>query len=125
MKDYDCSHDFNHILRVKKMAIKIAKKEKLNELDTFIWSYGRAQAMQGYNDDLVMSLAIACWVKDTVFQTNQRDLEYKKAMLTSLVKTNTMIDTKIPGMQGYNKDLTISRNEAKQQYEQFFWVYKG
>jgi uncharacterized protein len=35
MKDYDCSHDFNHIVRVKKMAIKIAKKEKLNELDTF------------------------------------------------------------------------------------------
>jgi hypothetical protein len=81
--------------------------------------------MQGYNDDLVMSLAIACWIKDTVFQTNQRELEYKKAMLTSLVKTNTMIDTKIPGMTGYNKDLSISRNQAKQQYDQFFWVYKG
>ena len=36
MKDYDCSHNFQHILRVKKMAIKIAKKEKLNEYDTFI-----------------------------------------------------------------------------------------
>jgi hypothetical protein len=110
---------------VRNKTLKLNSSRTINELDTFIWSYGRAQAMQGYNDDLVMSLAIACWVKDTVFQTNQRDLEYKKAMLTSLVKTNTMIDTKIPGMQGYNKDLTISRNEAKQQYEQFFWVYKG
>jgi hypothetical protein len=81
--------------------------------------------MQGYNDDLVMSLAIACWIKDIVFQTNQRELEYKKAMLTSLVKTNTMIDTKIPGMAGYNKDLSISINEAKQQYQNYFWVYKG
>lgn len=36
MKDYDCSHNFQHILRVKKMAIKIAKKESLNEFDTFI-----------------------------------------------------------------------------------------
>lgn len=36
MKDYDCSHNFQHIIRVKKMAIKIAKKEKLNEYDTFI-----------------------------------------------------------------------------------------
>jgi len=36
MKDYDCSHNFQHILRVKKMAIKIAKKEKLNYDDTFI-----------------------------------------------------------------------------------------
>lgn len=31
MKDYDVSHDINHILRVKKMAIKIADKEKLND----------------------------------------------------------------------------------------------
>ena len=36
MKDYDCSHNFQHILRVKEMAIKIAKKEKLNYDDTFI-----------------------------------------------------------------------------------------
>jgi hypothetical protein len=110
---------------IRNKTIKINSLRTVNELDTFIWSYGRGQAMQGYNDDLVMSLAIACWIKDTVFQTNQRELEYKKAMLTSLVKTNTMIDTKIPGMNGYNKDLSISRNEAKQQYENFFWVYKG
>lgn len=110
---------------IRNKTLKINSNRTVNELDTFIWSYGRAQAMQGYNDDLVMSLAIACWVKDTVFQTNQRELEYKKAILTSFVKSNTMMDTKIPGMQGYNKDLTISRNEAKQQYEQFFWVYKG
>ena len=110
---------------IRNKSIKINSLRTVNELDTFIWSYGRGQAMQGYNDDLVMSLAIACWIKDTVFQTNQRELEYKKAMLTSLVKTNTMIDTKIPGMNGYNKDLSISRNEAKQQYENFFWVYKG
>jgi len=110
---------------IRNKSITINSLRTINELDTFIWSLGRPQAMQGYNDDLVMSLAIACWIKDTVFQTNQRDLEYKKAMLTSLVKTNTMIDTKIPGMQGYNKDLTIARNEARQQYDQFFWVYKG
>ena len=110
---------------IRNKSIKINSLRTVNELDTFIWSYGRGQAMQGYNDDLVMSLAIACWIKDTVFQTNQRELEYKKAMLTSLVKTNTMMDTKIPGMLGYNKDLSVSLNEAKQQYQNFFWVYKG
>ncbi len=110
---------------IRNKIVTINSLRTINELDTFVWSLGRAQAMQGYNDDLVMSLAIACWIKDTVFQTNQRELEYRKAMLTSLVKTNTMIDTKIPGMTGYNKDLSISRNEAKQQYENFFWVYKG
>jgi uncharacterized protein len=35
MKDYDCSHDFEHVLRVKNMAIKIAKKEKINNNEIF------------------------------------------------------------------------------------------
>jgi len=110
---------------IRNKSVIINSLRTINELDTFIWSLGRPQAMQGYNDDLVMSLAIGCWIKDTVFQTNQRELEYRKAMLTSIVKTNTMIDTKIPGMAGYNKDLSISVNEAKQQYQNYFWVYKG
>jgi hypothetical protein len=110
---------------IRNKSVTINSLRTINELDTFIWSLGRPQAMQGYNDDLVMSLAIGCWIKDTVFQTNQRELEYRKAMLTSLVKTNTMLDTKIPGMAGYNKDLSISVNEAKQQYQNYFWVYKG
>ena len=28
MKEYDLSHDYNHIIRVKNMALKIAEKEK-------------------------------------------------------------------------------------------------
>lgn len=35
MKNYDSSHDFFHIMRVKKMAIKIANKKKLNDDDIF------------------------------------------------------------------------------------------
>jgi len=35
MKSYDESHDYNHIIRVKKLALKIAKKEKLDELSKF------------------------------------------------------------------------------------------
>lgn len=31
MKNYDCSHDFNHVIRVKNNAIKIADNEKVNE----------------------------------------------------------------------------------------------
>ena len=35
MKDYDLSHDYNHIIRVKNMALKIAEKEKLDEQSKF------------------------------------------------------------------------------------------
>ena len=35
MKEYDLSHDYNHIIRVKNMALKIAEKEKLDETSKF------------------------------------------------------------------------------------------
>lgn len=35
MKLYDESHDYNHVIRVKKLALKIAKKENLDELSKF------------------------------------------------------------------------------------------
>lgn len=35
---------------------------------TFIWNNGRAEAMRGYNDDLVMALAIGLWVRDTALR---------------------------------------------------------
>ena len=35
-----------------------------DELKTFIWKGNKAQSMKGYNDDLVMSLAIGAWLFD-------------------------------------------------------------
>ena len=34
-----------------------------HELKTFIWHNGKPQAMRSYHDDLVMALAIGCWVE--------------------------------------------------------------
>jgi uncharacterized protein len=35
MEKYDTSHNYNHVIRVKNTAIKIANSENLNEKDTF------------------------------------------------------------------------------------------
>jgi len=35
MKNYDNSHDYNHVLRVKKIALEIANKENLDELSKY------------------------------------------------------------------------------------------
>ena len=40
--------------------------------------------MRSYHDDLIMSLAIACWVRDTALETSERDVEYKRAMLDGI-----------------------------------------
>tara|TARA_R110000824_G_scaffold5923_1_gene27052 strand:- start:28968 stop:30554 length:1587 start_codon:yes stop_codon:yes gene_type:complete len=97
-----------------------------NEFKTFIWNNGKAQAMRSENDDLVMSFAIGCWVKDTVFVENRRKVEYQKACLNSMFKSDNIINTSIPGMKQY-KPIKKS-NEMKKSIDDqknFIWLLKG
>ena len=59
-------------------AITIQGKRTLEEMRTFIWKNGRAEAQTGYNDDLVMSLATACYVRDTALKFAQQGVDMKK-----------------------------------------------
>ena len=97
-----------------------------NEIKTFVWNHGRAAAMRGYNDDLVIACAIACWVKDIALSVGQRDLEYKKAFLDfgGVIQRKRIIDTTIPGMIGYNP-LKQKKAEHDRQYAEYAWLYKG
>jgi|TARA_B100000941_G_C28403236_1_gene499258 hypothetical protein len=96
-----------------------------NELRTFIWTNGKPQALKGYNDDLVMALAIACWVRDTALQTNQRDLNYKKAFVDAIITSRTTFDTTIKGQVGYKQDSALDKmSDAESLYNQYKWIIK-
>lgn len=112
---------------IRNKLIKINSVRFTNELRTFIWKNGKPQAMRGYNDDLIMALAIGCWVRDTALTVNSREQEYKKACLTSMVKVNTKINTTIPGQQGYKKSEALEDKMFKQQeqYKKYSWLIKG
>ena len=88
--------------------------------------FGRPEAQRGYNDDLVISLAIVCWARDTVLGENTRDLQYKRAFLNSMILTSTKLNTTIPGQQGYKNDESFDKmNNAKKMYNDFGWILKG
>ena len=115
---------------IRNKLITIYSLRTANELKTFIWNNGRPQAMRSYNDDLIMALAIGCWVRDTALETNQRDVEYQKAFLDSMIVSNTKISTAIPGMKGYNRNYDIeadlkNKKHAQQVDDQFVWIFKG
>jgi hypothetical protein len=112
---------------IRNKLIKVYSVRFSNELRTFIWHNGKPQAMRGYNDDLIMALAIGCWVRDTALSVNKRELEYKKACLNSMIRVNTKINTTIPGMQGYNRKEALDEKmfKAKEDYEQYSWLIKG
>ena len=64
-------------------AIVIQGKRTLEEMRTFIWMNGRAEAQIGYNDDLVMSLSTACYIRDTALKFAQQGIDITNAALKS------------------------------------------
>ena len=86
---------------MRNKLIKINSNRLLSEMKTFIWHSGRPQAMRSYNDDLVMSFAIGCWVRDTVIVENRKDVEYSKQFLSSISTSTSNLSTTIPGMAGH------------------------
>lgn len=64
--------------------VKIHSPRMINELKTFIWHNGKAQAATNYNDDLVISLAIGLWVRDTALRLRQEGILITKKMLDGI-----------------------------------------
>lgn len=65
----------------REKAIEIYSGRTLAELETFIWKNGKAQAMDGYNDDLTMALGIGLWVRDTALRLRQEGIDLTRATL--------------------------------------------
>ena len=110
---------------IRNKLIKIYSTRTINEMRTFIWNNGKPQAMRGYNDDLVMALAIACWVRDTALQANARDLNYQKAFADAIITSKTTFNTQIKGQEGYKRnELFDKMTEAENLYSQYSWIIK-
>ena len=110
---------------IRNKLITIYSSRTINEMKTFIWRNGRPQAMKGYHDDLIMALAIACWVRDTAIQNSSRELNYQRAFADAILTSRTTMNTQIKGQIGYKeKDSFDKMNEAKKIYNQFNWIIK-
>ena len=82
--------------------------------------------MKSYNDDLIMSMAIACWVRDTALIGNQRDLEYRKALIGGISVSGSKLKTTIPGQNGhYGHDVREDYADKKKELDPFMWLSKG
>jgi hypothetical protein len=60
----------------------IRSKRLVDEMKIFIWKNSKAQAQEGYNDDLVMSFSMGLYLRDTALRFKQYNTEHDRAMLT-------------------------------------------
>jgi hypothetical protein len=92
---------------VVKDEIKINSIRTVNELDTFVWTKsGKQEADIGYNDDLVMSLAIGLWVREIALKLKIEGTNLTKAILNNTTTTiNSGIYTRYGAENPYVKNI--------------------
>jgi len=98
---------------IRNDVIKINSLRLANELKTFIWKDGKAQAMRTYNDDLVMACAIGCWIRDTALVANTREAQYSQAMLAAFSTKRSTLNTSITGMKNAEQKVIIKNKNEK------------
>jgi len=100
-------------------GVTIQSKRLLEEMKVFIWKNGRAEAQQGYNDDLTMSFATAMFMRDTSFKFRQNALDSSRAALSNITKvTNTFSGV-------YNRNSSVPNpyeQEVNGQKESIRWL---
>jgi len=68
----------------RERIVDIHSSRTIDELRTFIWENGKAQAAEHYNDDLTMALCLGLWVRDTSIRLRQEGVILSRNMLDKI-----------------------------------------
>ena len=97
----------------REKSVTVRSKRLIDELFTFIWNGAKAEAMSGYNDDLVMAYAIGLWVRDTAIRLRTEGIELQKVALSHITKVAPVLTPNTKqnnawnwNIGGKNEDLT-------------------
>ena len=72
----------------REKLVKLNSARLIEELFVFIYNNSKAEAMKGYNDDLVMSYSIALWIRDTALRLKTEKNNLQRATMDSLLNSN-------------------------------------
>jgi hypothetical protein len=106
---------------MKDKDILIRSSRLIDELFTFIWNGGKAEAMRGYNDDLTMALGIGLWVRNTALRLRQEGIDLTKSMLNSTTIQN---DTGVYAANWQNQRNPYEMQIGKGEVENLTWLLK-
>lgn len=73
--------NFEYMIRTN--GVKIRSSRLTSEMKTFIYKNGRPDHMDGYHDDLIMSMAMCLWVVEHSFKNLEKLEKQNKAILNS------------------------------------------
>jgi len=108
-----------------------------DELKTFVWKNGKAQAKKGTNDDLVMSLAIGVWLYDTSPALTQQGQNLMNAMMQAFAvnaqdeppsrRKNPFVNSAHDFRYDVSTPVLVSEDpidKPRPGFPDFWWLYK-
>ena len=121
--------------KIRTNAIKVRSSRLTSEMKTFIYKNGRPDHMEGYHDDLIMSLAMVLWVVEHSFKNLERLEKQNKAMLSSWVSggnttqlPKTSDDSKRQTLNNIQQKINpqhIAYRNIKDTVSQYMWLFSG
>ena len=101
----------------REKTVKVHSQRLIDELFVFIYNGNRAEALSGYNDDLVMSFAISLWVRDTALRLRTEGIELSKRAISGISQN--------PAVYKPNPDKNDSwEMDVKGEKEDLTWLIK-
>jgi hypothetical protein len=100
----------------REKGVIIKSKRLYEELNVFIWNGAKAEAMKGYNDDLVMSLGIGLWIRETALKLRNEQIAYNKAMVSKISKVTSQITVpkQVSTVPDHQKTMEFTVNDKKE-----------
>ena len=98
-------------------SVVVHSQRLIDELFVFIYNGNRAEAMTGYNDDLVMSFAIALWVRDTALRLRSEGIELSKKAIQGIGQNPGIYTSEVQKNDSWEMDV-------KGEKEDLTWLIK-
>ena len=98
-------------------SVMVHSQRLIDELFVFIYNGNRAEAMTGYNDDLVMSFAIALWVRDTALRLRAEGIELSKQAIQGIGQNPGIYTSEVQKNDSWEMDV-------KGEKEDLTWLIK-
>ena len=98
-------------------SVVVHSQRLIDELFVFIYNGNRAEAMTGYNDDLVMSFAIALWVRDTALRLRAEGIELSKKAIQGIGQNPGIYTSEVQKNDSWEMDV-------KGEKEDLTWLIK-
>ncbi|MBC8422072.1 MAG: hypothetical protein H8E03_01475 [Pelagibacteraceae bacterium] len=90
----------------REKSVKVYSQRLIDELFVFVYNGRKAEAMSGYNDDLVMSFGIGLWVRETALRLRAEGVALQKKSLAGIdMNPGVYVSENNPAKDAWNWDV--------------------